>query len=128
MTDDGNEIGDLHLGTVVVNVQDMKRAVTFWTAAIGYQQREQAWDPEFMMLVDPTGRQLPVSLQLASSSSSEPVRVHLDLYTSEQARHVERLTRLGATQAGDWTYPGKVDFIVMRDPDGNEFCVIHHPE
>jgi hypothetical protein len=24
----------------------------------------------------------------------------------------------------DWPYPEDADFIVMRDPDGNEFCVI----
>lgn len=120
--------GDLHLATVVINVQDMYRAVDFWTAALGYVRREQEWDPEFMMLVDPAGRRLPVSLQLTDSPPKEPVRVHLDLYTSEQARHVERLAGLGATRAEEWPYPQDADFIVMRDPDGNEFCIIDHPE
>jgi catechol 2,3-dioxygenase-like lactoylglutathione lyase family enzyme len=127
MADIGESIGDLHLGTVVINVQDMGRAVAFWTAALGYVRRERDWDQEFMMLVDPAGRHLPVSLQLASRPPSEPVRVHLDLYTGEQARHVERLIALGATRAGEWPYPDDADFIVMRDPDGNEFCVIDHP-
>jgi catechol 2,3-dioxygenase-like lactoylglutathione lyase family enzyme len=122
------EVGDLHLATVVINVQDMRRAVDFWTAALGYVRREQDWDPEFMMLIDPSRRRLPVSLQLTDASSKEPVRVHLDLYTSEQARHVGRLEGLGATQVKDWPYPDDADFIVMRDPDGNEFCVIDHPE
>jgi Glyoxalase-like domain len=54
--------------------------------------------------------------------------VHLDLYTSGQERHVERLVKLGATRADDWSYPDGADFVVMRDPDGNEFCVIDHPE
>lgn len=123
-----SNVGDLHLATVVVNVQDMHRAVDFWTAALGYVRRKQDWDPEFMMLVDPAGRRIPVSLQLADSPSSEPVRVHLDLYTNEQARHVERLAALGATRVDKWPYPDGADFIVMRDPDGNEFCVIDHPE
>jgi catechol 2,3-dioxygenase-like lactoylglutathione lyase family enzyme len=125
---DMSDIGDLHLATVVINAQDMHRAVDFWTAALGYVQREQDWDPEFMMLVDPAGRRLPVSLQLASSPAAEPVRVHPDLYTSEQARHVDRLVKLGATRVDDWPYPGGADFIVLRDPEGNEFCVIDHPE
>lgn len=128
MADKGELAGDLHLGTVVINVQDMDRAVDFWTAALGYVQREQDRDPEFMMLVDPAGRRLPVSVQLADSPPKEPVRIHLDLYTSEQARHVERLARLGATRVDEWPYPDGADFIVMRDPDGNEFCVIDHPE
>jgi len=127
MADIDESAGDLHLGTVVINVQDMRRAVEFWTAALGYARRERDWEPEFMMLIDPTGRQLPVSLQLADGPPKEPVRVHLDLYTSEQARHVERLTALGATRVDEWPYPDDADFIVLRDPDGNEFCVIDHP-
>lgn len=80
------------------------------------------------MLVDPGGRRLPVSLQLTGSPPKEPVRVHLDLYTSEQARHVERLIELGARRVDEWPYSDGADFIVLRDPDGNEFCVIDHPE
>ena len=127
MADIAGSAGDLHLGTVVINVQDMRRAVAFWTAALGYTRREQDWDPEFMMLIDPAGRQLPVSLQLAGEPPKEPVRVHLDLYTAEQARHAGRLTALGATRVDEWPYPEDADFVVLRDPDGNEFCVIDHP-
>jgi len=120
--------GDLHLATVVVNVQDMRRAVDFWCAALGYRQREAEMDPRFVMLVHPEGARLPVSLQLADAPPREPVRVHLDLYTSEQDRHVERLVGLGATRVTDWPYPDDPDFVVLRDPDGNEFCVIDHAE
>ena len=57
----GDDVGDLHVATVVVNVQDMR-------------------------------------LQLAEDPPREPVRVHLDLHTDEQERHVERLVGLGATR------------------------------
>lgn len=59
---------------------------------------------------------LPVSCQLSDGPPREPVRVHLDLYTAEQNRHVERLIGLGAERVDGWPYP-----------DGNEFCVIDHP-
>jgi catechol 2,3-dioxygenase-like lactoylglutathione lyase family enzyme len=121
-----NDVGDLHLATVVVNVQDMERGVRFWSAALGYEPREERWDSEFMMLVHPEGRGLPVSLQLADTPPKEPVRVHLDLYTDEQQRHVDRLVALGATRVDDWPYPDGADFVVLRDPDGNELCVIDH--
>jgi catechol 2,3-dioxygenase-like lactoylglutathione lyase family enzyme len=122
----GDLVGDLHLATVVLNVQDMARAVRFWTAALGYVRREQDWDPEFMMLIDPVGGRPSISFQLTDAPPREPVRVHLDLYTSEQARHVERLLALGATRAEGWPYPDDADFVVLRDPDGNEFCIIDH--
>jgi catechol 2,3-dioxygenase-like lactoylglutathione lyase family enzyme len=126
MAEDDTAVGDLHLATVVVNVRDMERGVRFWNTALGYRQRETQWDPEFMMLVDPGGEGLPVSLQLTDSDPKEPVRVHLDLYTDEQERHVDRLVALGATRVDDWPYPEGADFVVLRDPDGNEFCVIDH--
>ena len=118
--------GDLHVATVVINVQDMRRAVDFWCAALGYRRREAEMDSRFVTLFHPEGTRLPVSLQLTEASPSEPVRVHLDLYTREQDRHVERLVGLGATRVIDWPYPDDPDFVVLRDPDGNEFCVIDH--
>lgn len=126
MAQQDGSVGDLHLATVVVNVRDMQRGVAFWCAALGYRQREEQWDAEFMMLVHPEGRGLPVSLQLTDTAPREPARIHLDLYTGEQARHVERLVSLGATRVEDWPYPEGADFIVLRDLDGNEFCVIDH--
>ncbi|MCL3837159.1 VOC family protein [Aeromicrobium duanguangcaii] len=50
-------------------------------------------------------------------------RWHLDIRPyGDQAAEVERLERLGAarTDIGQ----GKVSWVVMRDPDGNEFCVL----
>lgn len=95
MADTETGVDDLHLATVVINVSDMERAVRFWNAALGYRQRESEWGPTFMMLVHPKGTRLPVSLQLTDTDPMEPVRVHLDLYTSEQARHVLAAGRAG---------------------------------
>lgn len=123
---DENEVGDLHLGTVVVNTQDMERAARFWCTALGYQRRDDGVG-EFLMLQDPQGRGLPILLQRTDHGPSEPVQVHLDLYTGEQQRHVERLVALGASRVDDWSYPDDQDypgFVVLRDPDGNEFCII----
>ena len=124
---DNNDVGDLHLGTVVVNTQDLERATDFWCAALGYRRRDDG-DGEFLMLVDPERGGLPILLQLTDSTPSEPVRLHLDLYTGEQQRHVERLVALGATRVDDWDYPDDADFVVLRDPDGNEFCIIDQAE
>ncbi len=129
MSEQSAEVGDLHVGTVVINVTDMPRAVEFWCAALGYRPRETIVDPDFTMLQDPTHRHPTVSLQHTNDARpKEPVRLHLDLYTDSQAAQVHRLVQLGASVAADWVYPKNPDFIVMRDPDGNEFCVINHAD
>jgi Glyoxalase-like domain len=97
------QVGDLRLETVVINVQDRRRAVDFWTATLGYVRREGEWDPQFMMLVDPARRRLPISLQLTDSGPKEPVRVHLDLYTREQAPR--SVPSRGLTRVEVWIYP-----------------------
>jgi len=52
-------------------------------------------------------------------------RLHLDLAPpadGDQAAEVERLLSLGATHAD--IGQGEVDWVVMADPDGHEFCVL----
>jgi catechol 2,3-dioxygenase-like lactoylglutathione lyase family enzyme len=123
-----SKVGDLHVATVVLNVANMDRAVDFWSSALGYRPREAEWNPEFMMLEDPLRLRLPVSLQRSDDGKLQPARVHLDLYTRQQELQVERLVALGAERVADWPYPPDADFVVLRDPDGNEFCVIDHAE
>ncbi|GKQ35100.1 VOC family protein [Streptomyces sp. A012304] len=51
-------------------------------------------------------------------------RIHLDLHPGEglRAREVARLTALGASVLREVNEPGG-SWVVMADPEGNEFCV-----
>lgn len=111
----------LYLGSTVINVADVERGIAFWTAALGYVVRNS--DPTFAVLTDPARRWANVSLQRSATPKQGRNRVHLDLYTPDQRGEVARLEGLGAQQL-PWTYPPDADFVVMGDPDGNEFCVI----
>jgi hypothetical protein len=100
--------------------------VAFWQAALGYVPREPPEDG-WVVLTDPTGAGPNISLDRVDEDRLPPLgelsRVHLDLYTSDQRREVERLLALGATR-----YPREYDpdddFVVLVDPDGNRFCVV----
>jgi predicted enzyme related to lactoylglutathione lyase len=50
-------------------------------------------------------------------------RLHLDLRPEDQAAEVARLEALGARRADVGQGPD-VSWVVMADPDGNEFCVL----
>ena len=50
-------------------------------------------------------------------------RVHLDLRPDDQAAEIERLENLGATRA-TIGQTGAETWVVMADPEGNEFCVL----
>ena len=98
--------------------------LTFWTAALGYVEREPPEDG-WVVLRDPTGRGPNISLDRLEQPPplGEVSRVHLDLYTDDGPGEVERLLALGATLF-EREYGGDEDFVVLVDPDGNRFCVV----
>ena len=50
-------------------------------------------------------------------------RLHLDLRPEDQAAEVQRLEGLGASRISVGQGP-EVTWVVMADPDGNEFCIL----
>ena len=50
-------------------------------------------------------------------------RLHLDLRPVDQTAEVARLEALGATRIEVGQGP-EVSWVVLADPDGNEFCVL----
>lgn len=119
----------LFIGSIVINVRDLPAARDFWCAALGYQVREgreEAPDETFVVLTDPRRRWANISLQVRADPKPERNRLHLDLYSDDQLGEVERLVALGARRA-TWHYEAGDDFIVLLDPEDNEFCVIASP-
>jgi hypothetical protein len=118
----------LSIGTVVMGVDDLHRAVAFWTQALNYlPKREVTPDDDFMILVPSGGQGAHLALDVSETPVQRYPRVHLDLYAgdaADQAAEVARLVAIGATRV-DWDrYPENPDFIVLADPEGNLFCVI----
>jgi Glyoxalase-like domain len=64
--------------------------------------------------------------QHSEDRPTQPARVHLDLYTRQQGLHRTAHGARCAERVEDWPYPPNADLIVLRDRDGNEFCVIDH--
>jgi catechol 2,3-dioxygenase-like lactoylglutathione lyase family enzyme len=116
----------LHIGTVVLGVEDVRRAAAFWTRALGYVPRDEIED-DWVVLIPPDGRGAGLALGRSETPVQAHPRVHLDLYAgdaADQAAEVARLVALGAERV-DWDlYPEDPDFVVLADPDGNRFCVI----
>jgi catechol-2,3-dioxygenase len=110
----------IRLGSTVINVADLELMTSFWARALHLSPSSNDGDDDFRVL---RGRHGSVSLQLAETPVTARDQMHLDLYTDDQAGEVTRLTGLGARplrhrqEADD-------DYVVMTDPEGNEFCVV----
>lgn len=114
----------LTIGTTVLGVDDVRRAIDFWTAALDYVVRKHP-DDTFAILAPRDGPGARLALDLSETPVQEYPRVHIDLYAEDQDAEVARLLGLGAERV-DWDRypPGGGDFVVLADPDGNRFCVI----
>jgi catechol 2,3-dioxygenase-like lactoylglutathione lyase family enzyme len=118
----------LSIGTIVMGVDDLRRAAAFWTTALGYlPKRPISSGDDFTVLVPAEGFGAHLALDVSVTPVQQHPRVHLDLYAgdaADQRAEVERLVGLGATVV-DWDlYPEDRDFVGMADPEGNRFCVI----
>jgi catechol 2,3-dioxygenase-like lactoylglutathione lyase family enzyme len=111
------------IGSVVIRVDDLQRQKEFWTAALDYVPRDED-DDDFALLRPRDGIGPNVSLDRVRSALQIPPRIHLDLYTDDQAAEVRRLTGLGATEVHWDRRPADADYVILADPEGNRFCVI----
>ncbi len=118
----------LRLGSIVLGADDVERAVSFWSAALGYEPvRFPEEDNGFTILVPPSGDGTRVAIQRADTPADTHPRIHVDLVVDsadEQVTEIERLVGLGARRVSWDSYPADPDFVVLADPEGNCFCVV----
>jgi catechol 2,3-dioxygenase-like lactoylglutathione lyase family enzyme len=123
----------LTVGVVVLGVTDKERAARFWSAALGYERREDGFGGWALVLEPASGAGAgagggtPIALQFSETPPPDRPRLHLDLHVAslaEQEAEAARLVGLGARRV-DWPdYPDDPDFVVLADPEGNRFCII----
>ena len=109
------------IGSIVIDCSDFPRMMAFWRETLHYVPREPP-EKDSVVLKDPDGHGPNLSLNLTSEGPLEPYRLHLDLYSSDPEREVERVLRLGATLKRP-AMEGS-DFVTLADPDGNVFDVV----
>ncbi|HEU5421855.1 MAG TPA: VOC family protein [Streptosporangiaceae bacterium] len=111
---------------VSVDTADPDRVARFWAEALGWRRTFD--EPDEVVLEPPAGSAedgVAADLVFLRVPESKAVknRLHLDLRPDDQEAEVARLQALGATpvsvgQGSD------VSWVVLADPEGNEFCVL----
>ncbi|MEV0719254.1 VOC family protein [Asanoa sp. NPDC050611] len=112
---------------ITMKARDESALGAFWAEALGWGMESEGpgvinLEPEDVTYPDPVA--VCVDLVVSPEPKTVKNRVHVDLATTStahQAELVERLESLGATRVD--IGQGDVPWIVMADPEGNEFCV-----
>lgn len=115
-----------------VDCHDPGRLAAFWSEVLDFkviEQREDmveigSWVPT---VEDIRARHMPPTLVFVRVPEDKAVknRLHLDVSPIDRstADEVTRLLGLGATRADVGQGPDR-GWVVMADPEGNEFCVL----
>jgi Glyoxalase-like domain len=116
----------IRIQSVVIDAHDPIALVRFWSAALGWRITQE--DPEESVLEPPEdspAHDVSPDLTFGRVPEAKTIknRLHLDLRPDDRDAHVRRLLDLGATRA-DVGQNGSESWVVLADPEGNEFCVL----
>lgn len=108
---------------VVVDCRDPQGLAGFWAEALGYEDAGWPHEP-YVVLLPASGEGPTLILQAVPEPKSTKNRVHVDVYCDDVEAEAERMVSLGARRRS----PAPVEehgvrWVVMEDPEGNEFCV-----
>ena len=104
---------------------DPHAIAAFWSALTGWPIDDEAEpDDDEVGVIAPEPLPMLLFIRVPEGKSVKN-RVHVDVGPSDRTRdeEVERLTGLGGRVVADHRTPEGRGWIVMADPEGNEFCV-----
>jgi hypothetical protein len=114
-----------------VDCENPKGVAEFWSAVLDYRILETRDDLVEIGANEPTvegvrATPVPPTIVFVTVPEGKSVknRLHIDVspIDATQDEEVDRLLALGATRVD--IGQGDVGWVVMRDPEGNEFCVL----
>jgi len=140
--------------SITLDAADPALLARFWSAALGYVEASpptgwSTWENWFRehdvpksewndgaAIEDPLGNGPSISILKVAEPKTAKNRLHLDLQVSG-GRHVDsevRSSRIEATVSSliemdaivvkRHIHQGRLDHVVLADPEGNEFCVV----
>ena len=111
--------------TITIDCRDPYRLAQFWSRVFGTPMHpdDHPDDPEAIVNI---GLEQPALLFIrVPEPKSVKNRMHLDLEPSQpRDNDVARLRELGATWVDDHRRPDGTGWVILADPEGNEFCVL----
>jgi len=115
----------LELEQVMIDAVDPVALGRWWAEALRWAI---VCDDHDEFEIQPSPGHLPgIMFERVTEPKATKNRLHLDLRPDDHAAEVERLLGLGATRVD--VGQGDVSWVVLADPEGNEFCVLadHRP-
>ncbi|MBO2456873.1 VOC family protein [Actinomadura violacea] len=107
----------ISIGNICIDANDLAGSTAFWQAVTGYQVASS--DEGTTYLEDANKSGVGLSLQAVPERRDGKNRLHLDLVTDDLAGEVDRIRAAGASEVRRFD-----GWVVLADPEGNQFCVV----
>jgi len=132
-----NALPNRYVGNVTFSCAEPQELGSFWAEALGWPDEEADEDflqqlrdggvderelTGFYVTRNPDGSRPRFLFQRREKSRPDSYPIHLDFRTDDREAEIERLSGSGATLVETKTDVDRT-WTVMRDPDGNPFCV-----
>lgn len=105
---------------VIVEAADPASLGGWWKEALGWVVVND--DPEEFEIRPAVDRLPGLLFVRTNEAKATKNRLHFDFRPDDQLREVERLLALGASRRD--IGQGRPSWVVLADPEGNEFCVL----
>ncbi len=116
----------VRLYSVLIDSADPKALGRWWAKALEWEVTLED-DDEVDVAAGrrPDGKEIEpiLTFLLVADKKTTKNRLHIDLVPDDRDAEVERLLAMGATRA-DVGQGDDVSWVVLADPEGNEFCVL----
>lgn len=119
----------LKIQDITIDCQNPRALAQFWAQVLDWKIGEEATENVAYIqknLTSTNSNGYPsILFYKTPDKKSVKNRIHLDLRPENQLEEVERLEKIGATRIEiGQSSSSDTTWIVMADPEGNEFCVL----
>jgi predicted enzyme related to lactoylglutathione lyase len=112
------DIPDIRVSGVTIDAAEPEQLAAWWAEALGWRLQGSA-------CFSPGGGLQRLEFMPVPETKRVKNRVHIDFGADDVQAAVDRLVAMGATIAWEEDFPPELQYrnVVLRDPEGNEFCV-----
>lgn len=123
--DDSGSPAQLEIHEITFDAVNPHELAQFWASLLERETRPGDMPADDSVLVVPSPGQPGLLFLRVPERKSAKNRVHFDLWPTLAPRdeQVERALGVGATLMSDQRRPDGSGWVVLADPEGNEFCI-----
>ena len=116
-------MSDFGFWGLTMDANEVESLASFWCEATDYRVADSYYPILAVLASDNPNYPRLLILQVPETKTAKN-RLHMEFKTEDLNAEAERIVALGATLIAEREF-GDTKWIVMEDPEGNEFCLVN---